>query len=79
MNATDKQTLIDLCARNSLEDMLNLIGSYAFQHAHYLANSLPDTAENLAVCDCAFLRAELIANTIANLISTQTVDKNHYT
>jgi len=60
------------------EEILNVVASVAIQHAHELQDSLPNVPENIPKIDRAFLRAQLIENTIANLISTQTVDKNHH-
>ena len=78
LNNTDKHTLIDLCLRHSPEEILNVVASVAIQHAHHLQESLPNLPENIPKIDRAFLRAQLLSNAIANLISTQTVDKNHH-
>lgn len=77
MNNTDLSTLLELCHRVPLTDILNVLATSTIHHAHHLQDTLPDTAENASKIDRAFDRAQLLTNAIANLISTQTVDKDH--
>ena len=75
---SDRDILIALCQMYAAEEILNVVAGVAIQHAQELQDSLPNVPENIPKIDRAFLRAQLLSNIIANLTSTQTVDKNHH-
>jgi len=79
MHKDDQDILVAICHTYLPEEILNIVASVATQQAHALHESLPHVPESLPKIDRAFLRAQLLTNTIANLITTQQVDKNHYT